>query len=123
MSEITIGPPPEAPPELLARMLVELPPEIQPVFDSVRARREEIQKNQRYTNAAKDELIGEAERQARGQFDTAFEKLKAARQKELDREEGQARKQLRNDAPSFDMLAGDGQRIATVVKSVHEGTS
>lgn len=102
-------------------MRVELPPEIQPVFDGVRARRDEIQNNQRYTTAAKDELIREAERQARCQFDTAFEKLKAARQKELDREEGQARAQLRNDAPNFDMLASDGQRIATLVKTMHEG--
>src|SRR5688572_9090796 len=94
---ITLGKPPAEPPhEMLARMRVELPPEIRPTLDEPHAAKDKVRQDKKYTEVAKQELIREIEQAARVRFDAAYEKLHAERQKEVDREEGQLRRELLN---------------------------
>src|SRR5687768_3218699 len=116
---ITIGPPQEAPHELLARMRVELPPQCQTVMDATVVKQKEILANTKFTDRARQELVDELQQQARMQLDAEYEQVDAARQKELDREEGQARRELLDPAPTHDIIAGERERLETVAKQVH----
>jgi hypothetical protein len=118
--QITIGKPPEPPHELLARMRVELPPEIQAIFDDARAGQDKIRQDEKYTDTAKRELVLGIEQAARELFEAAYQRVQAARQKELDREEGQVRRELLNPAPSFDIAATERERLASVVHQQHK---
>ena len=116
---ITTGPRQQEPHELLAQMRVELPPELRTIFDDVRAKQDQIRANTKFTDAAKQEMLSDVEQQARAQFDATYERVHAARQKELDREEGRVRRELLDPPPSHDIIAGDRERLDTVAKQVH----
>jgi hypothetical protein len=105
---------------MLERMRYPVPPEIQQILDEARAGKDKILKDERLKDSAKANLVREVEYAARVRFDAAFEKLHAAQQKELDREEGQIRRQLLDAPPTFDMLATEKERLTAVARQQHK---